>query len=149
MNVWVLIAACVAATVAIKGAGPVLLGGRELPGVMLRVIAYLAPALLSALVVTAALADGRELHVGAETVGMIAGGFLLWRGKPLVLAVLVAMVVTAGLRAILLDRNRPGLTGWPSLCAVPGAHSSAVERLPYKQVVAGSIPAAPTPQGRL
>ena len=101
MNAWLLIAACVAATVAIKGAGPVLLGGRELPGVMLRVIAYLAPALLSALVVTAAFADGRELHVGAETVGMIAGGFLLWRGRPLVLAVLVAMVVTAGLRAIL------------------------------------------------
>jgi branched-subunit amino acid transport protein len=101
MNVWVLIAACVAATVAIKAAGPVLLGGRELPPVMLRVIAYLAPALLSALVVTAALADGKELHVGAETVGMLAGGLLLWRGKPLVLAVLVAMVVTAGLRAIL------------------------------------------------
>jgi branched-subunit amino acid transport protein len=101
MNVWVLIAACVAATVAIKAAGPVLLGGRELPPVMLRVIAYLAPALLSAIVVTAALADGNELHVGAETVGMLAGGLLLWRGKPLVLAVLVAMVVTAGLRAIL------------------------------------------------
>ena len=31
MNVWVLIAACVAATVTIKAAGPVLLGGRELP----------------------------------------------------------------------------------------------------------------------
>ena len=101
MNVWVLIAACVAATVSIKAAGPVLLGGRELPPVMLRVIAYLAPALLSALVVTAALTDGRELHVGAETVGMITGGLLLWRGKPLVLAVLVAMVVTAGLRAVL------------------------------------------------
>ena len=100
MNVWVLIAACVAATVTIKAAGPVLLGGRELPPVMLRVIAYLAPALLSALVVTAALADGKELHVGAETVGMLAGGLLLWRGRPLVLAVVVAMVVTAGLRAI-------------------------------------------------
>jgi len=101
MNVWVLIAGCVAATVTIKAAGPVLLGGRELPPVMLRVIAYLAPALLSALVVTAAFADGQELHVGAETVGMLAGGLLLWRGKPLVLAVLVAMVVTAGLRAVL------------------------------------------------
>ena len=101
MNVWVLIAACVAATVTIQAAGPVLLGGHELPPVMLRVIAYLAPALLSALVVTAALADGKELHVGAETVGMLAGGLLLWRGKPLVLAVLVAMLVTAGLRAIL------------------------------------------------
>ena len=61
----------------------------------------MAPALLAALVVTTAFADGRELHVGAETVGMLAGGVLLWRGRPLVLAVLVAMVVTAGLRAIL------------------------------------------------
>ncbi len=31
---------------------------------------------------------------------MLAGGVLLWRGKSLVLAVLVAMVVTAALRAV-------------------------------------------------
>ena len=101
MNLWLLIAGCVAGTVIVKAAGPVLLGGRELPAAMIRVVALMAPALLAALVVTAAFADGRDLHVGAETVGMIAGGFLLWRGRPLVLAVLVAMVVTAGLRAIL------------------------------------------------
>ena len=34
----------------------------------------------------------------------------------------------------------PPSLGWPSF----GAYSSAVEHLPYKQVVAGSIPAAPT-----
>jgi len=101
VNVWLLIAACVVSTFAIKAAGPVLLGGRELPPVMLRFIACLAPAVLSALVVTAAFADGSDLHVGADTVGVVVGGLLLWRGRPLVLAVLVAMVVTAGLRAIL------------------------------------------------
>lgn len=101
MNPWTLIAGCVVVTVLIKAAGPVLLGGRELPGVVLRVVAYMAPALLSALVVTAAFADGQRFHVGAETVGMLAGGALLWRGRSVVLAVLVAVAVTAGLRAVL------------------------------------------------
>ena len=50
----------------------------------------MAPALLAALVATSAFADGQELHVGAETVGMLAGGLLLWRGRSVVLAVLVA-----------------------------------------------------------
>ncbi len=100
MNIWLLIAGCVAGTVVVKAAGPVLLGGRELPAAMIRVVALMAPALLAALVVTAAFADGRHLHVGAETVGMLAGGALLWRGKSVVLAVLVAVLVTAGLRAL-------------------------------------------------
>ena len=100
MNVWLLIAGCVAGTVLVKAAGPVLLGGRELPAAMIRVVALMAPALLAALVVTAAFADGQRLHVGAETVGMLAGGVLLWRGRSVVLAVLLAVLVTAGLRAI-------------------------------------------------
>lgn len=100
MNLWLLIAGCVAGTVLVKAAGPVLLGGRELPAAMIRVVALMAPALLAALVITAAFADGQRLHVGAETVGMIAGGALLWRRKSVVLAVLVAVLVTAGLRAL-------------------------------------------------
>jgi branched-subunit amino acid transport protein len=100
VDVWLLIAACVATTVLIKAAGPVVLGGRELPPVVLRVIACMAPALLAALVATSAFADGQGYRVGAEAVGMAAGGVLLWRGKSLVLSVLVAMVVTAALRAL-------------------------------------------------
>jgi branched-subunit amino acid transport protein len=100
MNIWLLIAGCVGTTVLIKAAGPVMLGGRELPPVVLRVIACMAPALLAALVVTSAFTDGQRFHVGAEVVGMLAGGVLMWRGKSLVLAVLVAMAVTAALRAV-------------------------------------------------
>ena len=100
VDVWLLILGCVAATVVIKAAGPVVLGGRELPPVVLRVIACMAPALLAALVATSAFADGQTYHVGAEAVGMAAGGVLLWRGRSVVLAVLVAMVVTAALRAL-------------------------------------------------
>jgi branched-subunit amino acid transport protein len=100
VNPWTLIAGCVVVTVAVKAAGPVLLGGRDLPDVVIRVVAYMAPALLAALVVTAAFADGHRLHVGAETVGMLAGGALLWRGRSVVLAVLLAVAVTAGMRAL-------------------------------------------------
>jgi branched-subunit amino acid transport protein len=87
-------------TVAIKALGPVVFGGREPHPAFLRVVAMMAPALLAALVVTSALADGRQVGIGADTVGVLAGGVLLWRGRSVVLAVLVAVVVTATLRAV-------------------------------------------------
>jgi branched-subunit amino acid transport protein len=100
VNVWLLILGCVVTTVLVKAAGPVMLGGRDLPAVVLRVIACMAPALLAALVVTTTFAEGQNFHVGAEVVGIAAGGLLMWRGRSVVLAVLVAMVVTAALRAV-------------------------------------------------
>ena len=48
---WALIAGCAVVTFAIKAAGPIALGGRELPDWFSRVVTLLAPALLSALVV--------------------------------------------------------------------------------------------------
>ena len=100
MNLWLLIAGCVVTTALIKAAGPVVVGGRELPPGFLRVVARMAPALLAALVVTAAVADGQHLAVGAETVGVAVAGVLLWRCRSLVLAVVAAVVVTAVLRAL-------------------------------------------------
>jgi branched-subunit amino acid transport protein len=100
MTIWLLIAGCVVTTALIKAAGPVVVGGRTLHSGFLRVVARMAPALLAALVVTAALADGPRLGVGAETAGVAIAGVLLWRGRSLVLAVLVAVVVTAALRAL-------------------------------------------------
>ena len=87
-------------TAVIKAVGPVVFGGRTPNPAFLRVVAMMAPALLAALVVTSALADGKEIGVGADTVGVLAGGVLLWRGHSVVLAVVVAVVVTAALRAI-------------------------------------------------
>lgn len=95
-----LIGGCAAVTVAIKAAGPVALGGRELPGWFTGVIVLLAPALLTALVVTQALADGHRLHVGAETVGVAAGGLVAWRFGSIVACLVVAAGVTAALRAL-------------------------------------------------
>jgi branched-subunit amino acid transport protein len=87
-------------TVAIKGAGPAMLGGRELPDWFQSVVVLLAPALLAALVVTQALAHGHRLHAGANTIGVLAGGLVAWRMRSIVACVAVAAVVTAALRAM-------------------------------------------------
>lgn len=99
-QIWWLILGCVVLTAAIKAAGPVALGGRQLPAWFSRVIAVMAAALLSALVVTAVLADGQRWSAGAHTVGVAAAGVVLWRGFSVVPAVAVAVLVTAGLRAL-------------------------------------------------
>jgi branched-subunit amino acid transport protein len=91
---------CAAVTFAIKAAGPVALGGRDLPDRFTGVIALLAPALLAALVVTHTLADGDELAVGANTVGVVAAGLVAWRTGSIIACVVVAAVVTAALRAL-------------------------------------------------
>jgi len=99
-QVWVLILGCAALTALIKAFGPVLLGGRQLPPWFTRVIVLMAPALLSALVVTSVFATGRSWSVGAHTVGVAVAALMLWRRQSLVLCVVVAVLVTAGLRAI-------------------------------------------------
>jgi branched-subunit amino acid transport protein len=96
----VVIAGCALVTFAIKAAGPVALGGRDLPGAFTGVIALLAPALLAALVVTHTLADGDALGVGANTAGVAAGGLVAWRTGSIIGCVVVAAVVTAALRAV-------------------------------------------------
>ncbi len=97
---WTLVAGCAAVTFAIKAAGPIALGGRELPEWFGRVVAMLAPALLTALVVTNALADGDRIVVGADTAGVATGGLVFARFGSIVACVVVAAAVTGGLRAI-------------------------------------------------
>jgi len=87
-------------TFAIKAAGPVALGGRELPTWFTSVVVLLAPALLAALVATQALADGDKLAIGADTVGVAAGGLAAWRTGSIIACVLIAPAVTAALRAL-------------------------------------------------
>ena len=99
-QVWVLIFGLAALTVVIKAVGPVLLGGRDLPPWFSRVVVLMAPALLSALVVTSVFASGRSWSVGAHTAGVAVAAVMLWRRCSLVLSVVVAVLITAALRAV-------------------------------------------------
>jgi len=94
------IAGCAIVTVATRGAGPAVLGGRELPGWFQSVVVLLAPALLAALVVTQTFAHGHTLHAGANTIGVAAGGLVAWRVGSIVACVVVAAALTAALRAV-------------------------------------------------
>jgi branched-subunit amino acid transport protein len=96
--VWWTIVGLAATTAAVKAAGPVLLGGRDLPEVFAGVVALMAPALLLALVVTSVLADGDRWQAGAKTVGVVAAGVAAWRGASVVTTLAVAVVLTATLR---------------------------------------------------
>jgi branched-subunit amino acid transport protein len=101
--VWLVVALCALTTLVTKGIGPAVTGGRDLPAPAVRVVVLLGSALMSALVVTNALADGDRLHVGADTAGVAVAGLLLWRRAHLLLAVLAAAAVTAALRAAGID----------------------------------------------
>ena len=98
MRIWATIALVALVTFAIKGIGPAALGHRELPPAFTRVVVLLAPALLAALVITNAAADGPRLQLGADTAGVAVAGLLLVRGTTVLPAVLVAAAVTALLR---------------------------------------------------
>jgi branched-subunit amino acid transport protein len=100
MNIWLLIVLVAVVTAAIKAAGPVALGGRELPPWFSSIVTVMPGAVLAALVVTAALANGKDLSVGPDTAGVAAAGIVAWRGGSVIICVLVAAAVTAGLRAI-------------------------------------------------
>lgn len=96
-DVWLTIAGLAVATFAIKGTGPLLLGGRELPPRALEAIALLAPALLAALVVTETLGgEDKSLVLDARAVGVGAAAVAL----ALRASLLIAVVVAAGAAAL-------------------------------------------------
>jgi branched-subunit amino acid transport protein len=99
---WITILVLTVLTVAIRAAGPLLLGGRDLPPAVQEVIALLAPALLAALVVveTVGAPEGGALDIDERLAGVLAAGGVLYAGGSTLPAIAVAAVVTAGLRAV-------------------------------------------------
>jgi branched-subunit amino acid transport protein len=98
---WIVVGCLIASTAMIKAAGPVALGGRELPARAMNVIAFLAPALLAALVVTETFGgEGSELTIDERVLGVAgAGAVVLLRGG-ILLAMAVALALTAVARAV-------------------------------------------------
>ena len=98
-KVWVVVIAVGAATFAIKALGPGLLAGRTLPAPLTAVLGCLGPALLAALVVTNCFAAGRSLVLDARAAGVAAGLVAVLLRAPLLVVIVVAAAVTAGVRA--------------------------------------------------
>jgi branched-subunit amino acid transport protein len=97
---WIVVAAVGVATVLFKAAGPVLLGRRPLPPRGQSVVDLLAPVMLTALVVTQTFGGDGEVSVDARVPGVAAAAIAIWRGVPIIVAMVSAGVVTGLLRAI-------------------------------------------------
>jgi len=98
--VWITIAGLAEATVAIKAAGPLIVGERQLPPAADAVIALLAPALLAALILTDTFAREQDLTVDARAAGLVCAGVAVALRAPLLVTVLVAAVGAAAVRAV-------------------------------------------------
>ena len=92
---WVAIVAVTLANVAIKAAGPILAGGRELPPRANVVIALLTPALLAALVVTETFGEDGHLALDERVLGVGVAAVAVALRAPVLLAVVLAALVTA------------------------------------------------------
>jgi branched-subunit amino acid transport protein len=97
---WLLVLAVGAGTMAIKAAGPVLIGDRRLAAPIEGVVALLAPALLAALVATATLASGREIVPDARIIGLAAAIAALLLRAPVLVVVIVAAGAAAAARLL-------------------------------------------------
>jgi uncharacterized membrane protein len=98
-TLWIVIVIVTLATVAIKAAGPLLVGDRELPPRAVAVIALLAPALLAALVCTQTFGEDGHLVLDERAVGVAVAGLALALRAPVLVAVALAAVSTALTRA--------------------------------------------------
>jgi branched-subunit amino acid transport protein len=88
------------ATVAIKAAGPVLAGDRQLPPRAGRMVVLVGPALLAALVATQAFSTDEELVLDERGAGLLAAAGAIALRAPLIAVVLVAAAAAALLRVV-------------------------------------------------
>ena len=99
MSVWIAVLVVGVGTIALKGVGPVLLGGRRLPPRLDSLVALLAPTLLAALVVTQTVGDADGLVADARLAGVGAAMVAIAVRAPLLVVVAVAATTTALARA--------------------------------------------------
>ncbi|MGH2591273.1 MAG: AzlD domain-containing protein [Actinomycetota bacterium] len=100
-SAWLVVALVGAGTIAVKAAGPMLLGGRSLPERLTGVVELLAPAVLAALVAVQTFGDGQALVLDERLIGVAAAAIALWRRAPILVVVVVAAAATAIARATL------------------------------------------------
>lgn len=92
---WTVVAAVGLLTIAIKGTGPVLLGGRQLPDGVTTLLRLLAPAVLAALVATQVFVSRGSLALDERAVGLGVAAAALFLRVPTLAVVVLAAAATA------------------------------------------------------
>lgn len=99
MTFWIVVIAVGVATILFKAAGPLLLGQRPLAPRVQSIVDLLAPVMLTALVVTQTVGGDQEIVLDARVPGVAAAAVAVWRGVPVIVAMVIAGLVTALVRA--------------------------------------------------
>jgi branched-subunit amino acid transport protein len=98
--VWITLAVLTVGTALSKAAGTLILGSRDLSPAALSVTALVAPAILAALVVYETFgAHGGGVTVDARAAGLGAAILAILAKAPMLVVILLAAAVTAGVRA--------------------------------------------------
>ena len=95
---WTVVILAGTVTMAVKAAGPCVLGGRELPHELTRILRLLAPALFGALIATQTFATAQQLAVDARTAGLVIAATGAYLRVPTILILVAAAAATAALR---------------------------------------------------
>ena len=98
--VWLTIGLVALASFTLKAAGPLIIGDRQLGPRATRVVALLAPALLTALVLVDTVTSGQRLVVDARLVGVAAAGVAMLLRAPLLVSLGAAVATTALVRLL-------------------------------------------------
>ena len=96
--VWLTVLLVGACTIALKAAGPLVLGGNGLPSRLADAFEFLAPSLLAALVVTQALGEGGDLVADERLVGVGVAAVAIRLRAPLIVVMMLAALSTALVR---------------------------------------------------
>jgi branched-subunit amino acid transport protein len=83
-----------------KMLGFVVLGARTLPAPLVRCLALIPAALLTALILKDTFSTGQELVLDARVVGLAVAAVAAWRKLPLIAVVVLAAFATAIVRAL-------------------------------------------------
>jgi branched-subunit amino acid transport protein len=97
-DVWTAVVAVGVGTVALKAAGPVLVGRRSLPRVLAGPLDALAPAVLAALVVTQLVGGDRAIVLDERLGGLAAAAVAIALRAPILVVVAIAAAATALVR---------------------------------------------------
>ncbi len=85
---------------AMKAAGPLLLGDRELPPRWNRVLGLVAVPLFGALILVQTITDGNHYVIDSRLAGVAVAAFAVWRRAPFVAVVVAAAATAAGVHAL-------------------------------------------------
>jgi len=99
-TIWLVVIVTGVATLALKAAGPLLLGGKPLPERVTGVVSLLGPALLAALVAIGTFAEGQRLVIDARVLGVGAAAIAIRLRAPVLAVVVLAAAVTAAARTL-------------------------------------------------